>query len=118
MPLVNPPTGGPATVEVYCTREKGSDVNLATHLLVDSFRRSCEVALVVSSDSDLLLPIQIARRDFGLHVGLLFPSKKVGHELVSAATFVRRIRPSALSASQFPAKLIDATGEFTKPLTW
>ena len=30
MPLVAPPPGGPRTVEVIKTKEKGSDVNLAT----------------------------------------------------------------------------------------
>ena len=30
MPLAHPPPGGPATVEVIKTEEKGSDVNLAT----------------------------------------------------------------------------------------
>jgi hypothetical protein len=32
MPLVRPVPGGPATVDVRKTEEKGSDVNLATYL--------------------------------------------------------------------------------------
>jgi uncharacterized LabA/DUF88 family protein len=118
MRLVNPPPSGPATVEVYSTREKGSDVNLATTLLVDSFRKACDVALVISSDSDLLLPVQTARRDFKMQVGLISPSKQIAREMRLAANFVKVVRQGALSASQFPISLTDATGPFTKPPSW
>lgn len=35
-PLSSPRPGGPRTVEVVKTEEKGSDVNLATYLLIDA----------------------------------------------------------------------------------
>ena len=38
MPLANPGLGQPKTVEVIKTEEKGSDVNLAIHLLHDPIR--------------------------------------------------------------------------------
>lgn len=38
LPLANPPPRGPRTVEVLRTEEKGSDVNLATYLLIDGSR--------------------------------------------------------------------------------
>ena len=41
--------------------EKGSDVNVATHLLVDIFGGAVDAAVVISNDSDLKLPIDIAR---------------------------------------------------------
>ncbi len=37
MPLATPPVVGAKTVKVIKTEEKGSDVNLATYLLVDAF---------------------------------------------------------------------------------
>ena len=40
MPLAHPRPGGPTTVEVIKTAEKGSDVNLATYLLLDTYDRS------------------------------------------------------------------------------
>lgn len=46
MPLANPPSRGPRTVAVVKTEEKSSDVNLATLLLLDAFRRECDVAVV------------------------------------------------------------------------
>ncbi len=51
MPSANPP---PATVRVIKSEEKGSDVNLATALLVDAYERDFEQAVVVSNDSDLV----------------------------------------------------------------
>lgn len=52
--------------------EKGSDVNVASHLLVDTLRKSIDAALVITNDSDLQLPVREAR---GLvPVGLINPS--------------------------------------------
>jgi hypothetical protein len=42
--------------------EKGSDVNVASHLLVDVLQQSIDVAIVISNDSDLRLPVQEARK--------------------------------------------------------
>jgi hypothetical protein len=70
MPLAAPTQGGPRTVEVIKTEEKGSDVNLATCLLMDAFRRDCQAAVVLSNDSDLKEPISVVRRDLGLVVGV------------------------------------------------
>jgi len=73
MPLVNPPPRGARTVEVVKTEEKGSDVNLATYLLLDAFQRDCKVAVVISNDSDLKLPIEIAQTELGIRVGVVNP---------------------------------------------
>jgi hypothetical protein len=53
--------------------EKGSDVNVAAHLLVDVLEANVDGALVVSNDSDLKLPVQIARTR--VPVGLVNPTK-------------------------------------------
>ena len=50
MPLAHPRPGGSQTVEVIKTEEKGSDVNLASYLLLDGFRNDFETAVVVSND--------------------------------------------------------------------
>ena len=47
---------GAGTIPVIKTEEKGTDVNLATHLLLDAFDDDYEAALVVSNDSDLAEP--------------------------------------------------------------
>jgi hypothetical protein len=73
MPLVQPTSGGQRTVKVYKTEEKGSDVNLATHLMLDAFQRDCDLAVVVSNDSDLEEPIRVVMQVLGIPVGLLNP---------------------------------------------
>lgn len=53
MPSATPP---PNTVKVIKREEKGSDVNLATQLLVDAFRGNADTFVVVTNDSDLKTP--------------------------------------------------------------
>lgn len=43
-------------------QEKGSDVNVASHLLMDVLDGRVDAAIVISNDSDLRLPLQRARR--------------------------------------------------------
>lgn len=58
----SPPASDPMILaRVRMREEKGSDVNVATHLLADTFRRKIDAAIVVSNDSDLALPLSIAR---------------------------------------------------------
>ena len=120
-PLAKPRPGGAKTVEVLKTEEKGSDVNLATYLLLDAFRKDCELAVVVSNDSDLEAPIRVAMRELGIPVGLVNPHKARfrSRDLLSLnPVFFKQIRPNALKASQFPAILGDAHGEIRRPPKW
>ncbi len=48
-------------VSIADREEKGSDVNVATHLMIDVFERKIDAAVVISNDSDLALPIKQAR---------------------------------------------------------
>lgn len=117
-PLANPTIGGSLTVEVLDTKEKGSDVNLTTYLLWDGFSKEYEMAVVISSDSDLVEPIKVVINQLGLPVGVLHPHRRKSTELSAVATFYRPIRERALRASQFPSILTDADGTITKPTTW
>ena len=60
-------------VQVLNMEEKGSDVNVATHLLLDVLRGDVDAALVISNDSDLRLPIQEARKV--VPVAVIHPGK-------------------------------------------
>lgn len=51
------------------TEEKGSDINLATYLLIDAFRGDSDMAVVVSNDSDPCEPIRIVQDEFHVPVG-------------------------------------------------
>lgn len=41
--------------------EKGSDVNVASHLLIDVLTERVDAAVVISNDSDLAYPVAYAR---------------------------------------------------------
>lgn len=53
--------------------EKGSDVNVATHLLTDVLTGSVDAAIAITNDSDLALPLRIARQH--VPVGVINPQK-------------------------------------------
>lgn len=127
-PLVHPPEFRPVrdceqpwpdVVRIIKTEEKGSDVNLASHLLFDAFRDHYDVAAVISNDSDLVEPIRLVTREVGKPVGLLSPVKNPNPELEAVASFVKRIRPSHLRAAQFHNPLTMADGrKLAKPEHW
>ena len=117
MPLAHPPPKGPRTVTVIKTEEKGSDVNLATHLVADAYEREFECAVVVTNDSDLTAPIDRVR-SLDYPVGLINPHATPARTLLKAAGFVRQIRAGVLRASQFPAVMADHRGTFRKPQGW
>ena len=117
-PLAQPPRFGPRSVEILDTEEKGSDVNLATYLLLDGFDDDYEMAVVISNDSDLQFPIKVARSKLGKQVGVLDPSDRRSFELFSAASWYRRLRSGPLAASLFPDTLTDANGTISKPEGW
>jgi hypothetical protein len=100
------------------TEEKGSDVNLATHLLCDGFREYFDIAAVISNDTDLEEPLRVVKDELKKGVALLHPSKYASGNLGKHATTVRRIRAGALRAAQFPDELVDAVGPFRKPASW
>ena len=117
--LVEPIPGVGRTVEVIETREKGTDVNLATYLLVDGFRGDYEQAVVVSNDSDLALAIQKARDVIGLPVGVVNPGPRDPIPMLrESSTFQRHIRKRTLAECQFPDTLTDDVGTITKPVGW
>jgi uncharacterized LabA/DUF88 family protein len=115
MPLAPPKNG---YVKVIKTEEKGSDVNLALHLLSDGYKNAYDVAVIVSNDSDLLLPIQFAKKELGRKIGILNPQKHPSKVLIANADFVKNIRKGVLSKSLFPTSLTDSQGAFTKPAAW
>jgi len=116
--VVSPGKTAPNKVLVFKTEEKGSDVNLATHLVRDGFRREYEVAVLITNDSDLLEPIRIVRHELGLPVGILNPHPKPSEALLPHLSFLKQIRRGALARCQFPAVLTDKHGRFSKPAGW
>lgn len=119
MPLAKPVNGYMGTVEVMKTDEKGSDVNLASYLLLDATQKHMDSAIVISNDSDLVTPIQLLRSHFNIPVGILNPNNRnPSSALQRAGNFFKTIREPVLQSSQFPAILKDSKGTFYKPKEW
>ncbi len=116
MPVAN---SSPQRYErVLKTEEKGSDVNLAVHLLNDGYKKDYELAVMVTNDSDLLEPMRIVKQELNLPVGLVNPHKNPSFALRQHATFIKQLRKGVLQASQFPTSLTDQNGTFHKPVSW
>ena len=115
-PLVN----GGGFVEVHDTEEKGSDVNLATHLVNDGWHNRYDLALVMSQDTDLIEPIRIVTQERNLQVGLVWlDGGRPNNKLAAVSTFVRHVSGADLAASQFPARILRPNGtEIDKPAVW
>jgi uncharacterized LabA/DUF88 family protein len=111
-------TGKYKGLKVMKTEEKGSDVNLATYLLMDAFDDLFDCAVIVSNDSDLKEPIALVKRRFGKTIGILNPQMYVSRALAPLADFTKPIRYTALSRAQFPDQMQDAKGAFRKPPRW
>ncbi len=113
-------TGQPTHVLVRDSEEKGSDVNLATRLLVDGFNGDYEQAVVVSNDADFAGAMRYVRDDLGLRVTLVNPDPRNSSpkELADAATYVKRLWKSHLRRSLLPDTLSDEIGVITKPAGW
>ena len=120
MELVAPIAGGPRRASVWNTEEKGSDVNLATWMLLDAFDRQMDCAVVVSNDSDLLMPVRQLRNRFGTTVVVLSPDRvQPNLELKAVSNIFKEIRASTLAAAQFPDEIVTPTGtRLRKPEAW
>ena len=105
-------------VTVDKTEEKGSDVNLATHLLLDAFNNEYDAAILITNDSDLAEPVRVVRDQFKKTVLLLNPFHRYSAKLAQYSDFKKRIMAHHLAGCQFPPKLSDAGGEFYKPPEW
>ncbi|WP_299450945.1 NYN domain-containing protein [uncultured Pigmentiphaga sp.] len=117
--LANPQRGANPWVRVLRTEEKGSDVNLASHLLHDAHLDRYDVAVVISNDSDLVEPIKLVRAELGKRVGILNPQKYPSVHLRDHCDFLKQIRPGVVQASQLPEIVTDNNGaHIQKPATW
>lgn len=103
--------------EVHTMEEKGSDVNLAAHLLNDAWKDSFDAAVVFSNDTDLVEPIRMVAVERQKPVTVVCPGRwSMAPGLQRVATHQRHIHRSMLAASQFPDPITGTT--IRKPLNW
>ncbi len=116
MPLARQDTV-PRMVEVIKTEEKASDVNLAVHLLNDSWLDVYDCAVVISNDSDLAEAMRLVGHQNGKRIGLITPGKhRPSRKLMEHADFSRRIRDNALRQSLLPDQIPGTN--IRKPSCW
>ena len=115
--LADSPSEKPEKVKVVLPEEKGSDVNLAVHMVDDAHRDRYDLAIVVSNDSDLIGAVK-AVREIGKLVGVICPSETATPSLERAANFTKIIGLNDLRNSEFPRVLRDDEGEFHRPAKW
>jgi uncharacterized LabA/DUF88 family protein len=114
-------TGEPVRVKVKKTEEKGSDVALASMLLIDAMKGDSDVYAVCTNDSDLTTPLRLVKDELGRDVGLISPMqrKRASNELKQTQPiWHRQITPAHLEAAQLPDELTDAHGTLRRPAEW
>ena len=103
--------------EFHTMEEKGSDVNLAAHLLNDAWQDLFEAAAVISNDTDLVVPIRMVTEERKRPVFVVCPGRwQVAPQLRQVASHVRHIRRAILRAAQFPETLSGTA--ISKPADW
>ncbi|NQT67514.1 MAG: NYN domain-containing protein [Actinobacteria bacterium] len=116
MPLVNP-ISNTKFVEVIKTDEKGSDVNLAVHLVNDAWKNYYDCAVIVSNDSDLYEAMRIVKDELNKLIGLIIlPRGNPSVSLLNCANFKKAIRNNLLKNSQLPDPIPNTN--INKPATW
>ena len=99
------------------SEEKGSDVNVATHLLKDVFEQRISAAILISNDTDLKLPISVARSK--VPVAVVNPSEsRVHNDLLEghdpSRDWYMTMPKSCFCESQMPPQV----GKWRRPQGW
>jgi len=116
-PLCSARLGMVRRVNVLRTEEKGSDVNLAVHLVRDGFKDRYETAVVVSNDSDLLEAVRIVRGELGKKFGVV--QLKKTSVFADDSDFRLTLRESYFRQCVFPDTVpLPGGGVATKPTQW
>jgi hypothetical protein len=108
----------------YADREeKGSDVNVAAHLLIDVFKGRINAAVVISNDSDLAYPLAEARKLVPL--GTVNPSSAyLATDLRGTAGegvgrhWWRQLAPLDYTTHQLPDPVTGPTTAYHRPAGW
>ncbi|MBF0508884.1 MAG: NYN domain-containing protein [Deltaproteobacteria bacterium] len=104
------------TVQATKPEEKGSDVNLAVHLLNDAWLNLYECAVIVSNDSDLTEAMMLTKSK-GKLIGLINPTRRPTSVVLKRhADFVKPIFERALAKSQLPNPIPGTA--IHKPASW
>jgi hypothetical protein len=114
-----PVAGARFVASIAKREEKGSDVNVAAHLLLDVLEHRVDAVVLVSNDSDLAYPVQRLRQRVPVGVVNPTPNYRAGRLGGSAVDGVGghwwyRFRREDLTAAQLPATV----GSLRRPTGW
>ncbi|HEX6073989.1 MAG TPA: NYN domain-containing protein [Micromonosporaceae bacterium] len=112
--------GGRFMVSVARREEKGSDVNVAAHMLLDLIHQRIDAAVVISNDSDLAYPVRQAR-DL-IPIGLVNPTPGYPAGALNdpptrgvGGHWWYQLTPVDLTSAQIPNPV---AGRYRKPTGW
>jgi hypothetical protein len=114
--LVNPPH---TSVTVLNPEEKGSDVNLAVHLVTDAWLNAYDSAFIVTNDSDFLEAVKrVHQHHPQKNVGVVVPgdTTPAARELARVCRPFFRLRGGVMSLAQLPNPIPNTT--IHKPPNW
>lgn len=106
--------------EYYDSKEKMTDVNIATHMIIDAYKSEYDVAILISGDSDLVPPVREIRNNFpDKEIIIAFPPKRESNELRKTANSSFVIGKNKLLNCQFPSEIVNKYGiKLSKPIEW
>lgn len=105
--------------KVRVTEEKGSDVALASQMVLDAAKRKADLFVLISNDSDFEPTLRLIHHELGCQLALLSPSLKPSKSLVfPGINIVKVIRESILRDSQFEDELLVQGRLIKRPQHW
>lgn len=102
------------------SNEKMTDVNIATHIIIDAFQDGYDTAILISGDSDLVPPIKAVHSNFPQKaVSVFFPPARHNNSVAGAAKGSQTIGKKRLKDSQFESSVTKRDGYvLRKPNEW
>jgi uncharacterized LabA/DUF88 family protein len=102
------------------SNEKMTDVNLATHLMMDAYKNIYDTAILISGDSDLVPSIKAVHNNFPeKSVSVFFPPTRHNNTVAAAAKGFLIIGRKRIIDNQFPEEVRKADGfVLKKPAVW
>jgi len=104
--------------------EKGTDVNIAVHMIKDAINDECDRLIVVSGDSDLVPAVKAVKLITPNKIVIVYvPANNIvrgaANELRNSSDRHKTLPNNLLSKAQFPDQLTDSKGGIIqKPEAW
>jgi hypothetical protein len=104
-------------------QEKRTDVNVATHLVADSYEDVFDIAVLICADGDLVPAVEHIQQRHGREVILVDPPRRHSDELAEIADSHLHVPRSWLSTAQLPSpveleKSRNRVKRYYRPAEW